>query len=481
MHKTLCCLRRWIILFIPVNPIKKLYYRKKVGKVKKVLSLYFNSSLLKRIFGAFVFGSITGGILWYISSSNGYPSGDVVNNPILSFLTSYLLPLGEVFVKMLKMVVIPVVFFSLIVGASSLAVNKFGRVGLKVIVWYFVCSLIAAVVGVFNAMFFNPGSASKEKWVAMSSDLSGQHLQQIQSNAVSGKNFQDLFLSMFQNPFKALADGNFLPIIVFAILLGLAIRVLMESTKDETQLGYLNSLTELFHALRDAMFKIVDWVLEYSPIGVFVLSMVNFAKFGPLIIGPYAKVLLGVVVGILILIFGVYSLLLAVTTRQNPFRILKKMEEAMLTAFVTRSSAATLPVSIKVAKEELKVSDELASFSLPLGATINMDGVCVHLPMFAILAANMFGYEMTAGSVVVLVITTVLASIGTGGVPGGRLMLLFLILESMGLGSGQIAVIVGLALGINPILDMFETMNNVTGDMVCSYAVAKTEGLIEEE
>jgi len=449
--------------------------------MKKIFTLYFKSSLLKRIFGAFVLGSITGGILWYISSQAGYPVGDAVKNPILATLTSYILPLGEVFVKMLKMIVIPVVFFSLVVGASSLAINKFGRVGLKVIIWYFLCSLLAAFVGVFNAILFNPGGANKEKWIAMSSDLSGQHLKEIASNAVTGKNFQDLFLSMFQNPFKSLADGNFLPIIVFAIMLGLAIRVLLESSKNEKQLKYLNALTDMFHALRDAMFKIVDWVLEYSPIGVFVLSMINFAKFGPLIIGPYAKVLLGVVAGISILIFFVYTTLLAIATRKNPFAILKKMQEAMLTAFVTRSSAASLPVSIKVATEDLKVSEELASFSLPLGATINMDGVCVHLPMFAILAANMFGYDMTAGSVIVLVITTVLASIGTGGVPGGSLMLLFLILESMGLGSGQIAVIVGLALGINPILDMFETMNNVTGDMVCTYAVAKTENLIDSE
>jgi len=147
-------------------------------------------------------------------------------------------------------------------------------------------------------------------------------------------------------------------------------------------------------------------------------------------------------------------------------------------AFITRSSAATLPVSIKTAEEELKIRNELASFSLPLGATINMDGVCVHLPMFAVLAANMFDIKLTLTSLVVLVITTVLSSIGAGGVPGGSLMLLFIILQTMGLSSQQVAVIVALALGINPILDMFETMNNITGDLVCSYAVAANEGLV---
>ena len=149
-------------------------------------------------------------------------------------------------------------------------------------------------------------------------------------------------------------------------------------------------------------------------------------------------------------------------------------------AFITRSSAATLPVSIKTAQEELKVHSELAGFSLPLGATINMDGVCVHLPMFAVLAANMFGLQLTLSGLLILVITTVLASIGAGGVPGGSLMLLFIILETMGLTGEQVSIVVALALGINPILDMFETMNNVTGDLVCTFAVAHNEGLVDE-
>jgi len=179
------------------------------------------------------------------------------------------------------------------------------------------------------------------------------------------------------------------------------------------------------------------------------------------------------------MVFVVYSLLIFVVTRRSPYRVLKSIQEAMITAFITRSSAATLPVSMRVATDDLKIRNELVSFALPLGATINMDGVCVHLPMFAILAANMFGIELTTGSLVLLILTTVLASIGAGGVPGGSLMLLFLILESLGLDSTQVAVIVALALGINPILDMFETANNVTGDLICTLTVADTEKMID--
>jgi len=131
-----------------------------------------------------------------------------------------------------------------------------------------------------------------------------------------------------------------------------------------------------------------------------------------------------------------------------------------------------------VAERELKVREEVAGFSLPLGATINMDGVCVHLPMFAVLAANLFGFELTAGSLFLLVVTTVLAAIGAGGIPGGSLMLMFIILDNLGLSAEQVAMVVALALGINPILDMFETMNNVTGDLVCTWVVAENEGLV---
>jgi len=238
-------------------------------------------------------------------------------------------------------------------------------------------------------------------------------------------------------------------------------------------------LGSLVEACRDAMFKLVDWILEYSPIGVLALTIVNFGLYGPSIVGPYVSVTIGVVLGTMVMVFVVYPVLLWVVTRHNPLGVLKRIKEPMIMAFITRSSAATLPVSIKTAEEELKIRNELASFSLPLGATINMDGVCVHLPMFAVLAANMFGIELTLGSLIILVITTVLSSIGAGGVPGGSLMLLFIILETMGLYGQQVAVIVALALGINPILDMFETMNNITGDLVCSYAVATNEGLVD--
>jgi Na+/H+-dicarboxylate symporter len=442
--------------------------------MRRLLQLYFGTSLILRIFIGFVSGSLVGVVFWYLSRQTGEAAGATFAERVIP----YILPFGQVFVQMLRMIVVPIIFFSLVVGASSLPIRKFGHIGARTILWYLVTSLLAAVLGTALALAINPGSgADLSAWQKLAEVKVSQTEEVAQQVSPEGT-LSQILLNLFRNPFEALAEGNFLPIIVFAILFGLAMRVLMEGG-DEQQAARLKALGDLFEAARDAMFKLVDWVLEYSPIGVFALTIVNFGLYGPSIVGPYVSVTIGVVLGILVMIFVVYSALLWLITRHSPLAVLKRIREPMIMAFITRSSAATLPVSIKTAEDDLRIHNELASFSLPLGATINMDGVCVHLPMFAILAANMFGVHLTLGSLILLVMTTVLSSIGAGGVPGGSLMLLFIILEGMGLTADQVAVIVALALGINPILDMFETMNNITGDLVCSYAVATNQGLVD--
>ncbi|MDO9549226.1 MAG: dicarboxylate/amino acid:cation symporter [Candidatus Marinimicrobia bacterium] len=438
--------------------------------IKAVFKWYTSTSLLIRLLAGFVIGSAIGSILWIVSAHTG--------NPVAESVTPYISPFGSILISLLKMIVIPVIFFSLISGAAALPIKRFGKIGLKVIGWYLFCSLLAAILGASLALVINPGSESNlAGWQKMIEALGTQPEQVVGSAPVQG-GFISILLNMFQNPFEALASNNFLAIITFSILFGLAIRIILESS-DSAENHILNQLVQLIEAARDAVFKIVEWILEYSPIGVLALSITNFGLYGPNIAGPYVSVTIGVVSGILAMMFIVYPILLFFVTRRNPYSILRNMDEAIITAFITRSSAATLPVSLHTVQERLKVRGELASFSLPLGATINMDGVCVHLPMFAVLAANMFHIPLTLTGLIVLVITTVLASIGAGGVPGGSIMLLFIILQTMGLDSTQTAVIVALAMGINPILDMFETANNVTGDMVCTFAVAHNEKLID--
>ncbi len=438
--------------------------------MKTLIRAYLNTSLVLRIFVGFVLGALAGAALWFFTNASG--------SNITDSVITYIAPFGTILVNMLKMIVIPVIFFSLVVGAASLPIKRFGRIGVKVISWYLLCSLLAALVGVVLAIAINPGGgADLGGWEKMASSLASQ-AGELEQRSNTSQGFTGILLSMFQNPFQALSEGNFLSIIVFSIMFGLGIRVSLEADPSEELERRLNALVDMFTSVRDVMFKLVDWILEYSPIGVFALSVVNFSLYGPNIVGPYVKVTLGIVAGILCMMFVVYALLILIVTRKNPYPVFRRIQEAIITAFITRSSAATLPVSIRVAEEDLKIKNELASFSLPLGATINMDGVCVHLPMFAMLAANMFGIPHTLSDLLVLVLTTVLASIGAGGVPGGSLMLLFIILQTMGLGADQTAVIVAIALGINPILDMFETANNVTGDIVCTYAVAENEQLL---
>jgi Na+/H+-dicarboxylate symporter len=446
--------------------------------MKRFLRLYFRTSLALRVIVCFVVGSLLGGLLWY--QSQEMTQAGITGPTVAERIIPYVSPFGEIFVHMLKMIVVPIIFFSLVSGASSLPIRRFGRIGLKTILWYLFCSLLAAVLGTCIALAINPGSgANLDAWQELMGATETEASDAAQRAPVE-RPLSQLLLNLFRNPFEALATGNFLPIIVFAIMFGLAMRISMESG-DEQRVARQELLGNLLEACRDAMFKLVDWILEYSPIGVLALTIVNFGLYGPSIVGPYVSVTLGVVLGITGMVFGVYPLLLWIVTRRNPASVIKQIKEPMIMAFITRSSAATLPLSIKTAEQKLRIRNELASFSLPLGATINMDGVCVHLPMFAVLAANMFGIELSAGSLALLVMTTVLSSIGAGGVPGGSLMLLFIILETMGLSGPQVAVIVALALGINPILDMFETMNNITGDLVCSYAVAVNENLVEAE
>ncbi len=423
-----------------------------------------NKKLIWMIFAAFLIGLTVGIILWW----------QLDPDLVRTYYVPYVSPFGDVLVSMLKMIVIPVILLSLISGAASLPTKEFGKIGVKVLVWYFVTSLFAAVVGSALAVWFNPGSgASKEAWAQM------EKATEAVSNSGSGS-LVAVFLGMFQNPFQSLANGNFLAIIVFAIGFGIALKIVSESGSEKIKEG-ASLFLSVVDTCKEAVFKIVDWILAYSPIGVFCLTSVNFAQYGKHLVGPYVSLTSGVVIGIMAMVFVVYPLMILISVKKNPISVMLKMQDPMLTSFVTRSSAAALPVSLRVAKESLHIDDKLSSFSLPLGSTVNMDGVCVHLPMFAVLAANMFNLPISFTSLFILVVTTVLVSVGAGGVPGGSLMLLFIILQNMNLDTGSIAIIVGLALGINPILDMFETMNNVTGDLVCTYCVAEMSGMIEEE
>lgn len=413
----------------------------------------------------------------------GFVSGTAIGLGLSAFceaetvkkIIPYISPFGSILVAMLKAVVYPIILFSLIAGAACLPLKRSGKVGGIVMAWYFVTSLFATLFGVALAYMLNP-SISGAANVASANMASAK---EIAGSAVSGT-ITALITGLFQNPFAALSSGQFLPVIVFAIAFGLASRSILDSLPEESEVARgVRLFVKAVEGAQHISFRLIDWVVCYFPIGVFALSLTNFATNGTLLFGPYLRITCCVIVGVFAMIFLIYPLAILVFCRQNPYKILLRIKDAMLTAFVTRSSAATLPVSFR-AMDGLGVDRAISGFSLPMGSTVNMDGVCVHLPVFVILAANMFGHDLSMLQIATLCISIMFASIGAGGVPGGSVFLLFMVLENMGLPADQVSLVVALALGINPILDMFETCCNVAGDNVCTYIVARKNGLIKD-
>ena len=431
--------------------------------MKKFFHHYFSIPLVWRIVAAFLLGTAAGIVCRY------------ADEEVFARFTAILSPFGTVLIAMLKMVVIPIIFLSLVTGAASLPLRKFGRLGMWVIVWYLATSFFASVFGTGLALFLNPHMEGAAKPGA---HLLGQ-VDHLRMGGGSGGALSQLIADLFMNPFQALAEGKFLSIIVFSILFGIAVRTVIEESADGKLRAALESLLELSQAALKACFRMIDWIMEYFPVGVFALSAVNFAQYGVELFGPYLRIAGCVIAGVILMLLVIYPLMVLVACRENPFRLLRAIREPVLTAFLTRSSAAALPVSMRVAQEDLRVRGELSGFALPLGATINMDGVCIHLPVFAILAANLFQIPLGIGEIMVLILSVVFASIGTGGIPGGSIFLLFMVLENMGLNPEQTATVVALAIGINPLLDMFETACNVAGDNIGNYVIARRNNMIE--
>ncbi len=429
---------------------------------RKIPLIYLNLA-------AFVLGCLAGLVLYKLGLTHA---------SVLDKIVAVLSPFGNILVNMLKMIVIPIIFFSLICGAATMPAKSFGKMGTSVCGWYFFTSLYATLFGTVVAIAFNPTLKTAEK---MAAGMMAQVESMQVSSSEGGKAFVNIIYSLFCNPFKALADGNFLPVIVFAIMFGLAARVVLDTAQDEKIKQSLNTMLSVIEGCQSAIFKMIEWVMAYFPIGIFALTACSFATYGIELFQSYLQVATCVICGILIMIGVCYPLLIWLICRINPYPVIWALREPILTAFVTRSSAATLPVSMRTVQEKFHVRKELSSFTLSLGATVNMDGVCIHLPAFAILAGNMFGFDLTLSQMLLLVLSVVFASIGTGGVPGGSIFLLFLVLDAINLSATQTATIAALALGINPLLDMFETACNVAGDNVGTFVVGKKMNMLDEK
>lgn len=392
----------------------------------------------------------------------GIIAGIIVGPPIAAIK-----PLGDLMIRLLKMIVAPIVFFSLVVGAASISPVRLGRVGVKIIVYYLATSAVAVTIGIAMARLFQPGVGVNLPTQAKNITVQRPSAVQVALNIVP------------TNPFTALAEGKVLQIIFFAVVLGIALAYVMEG-KDERAKKSARTAYEVFDGLVEAIYKIVYGILEYMPYGVFALIGYVVAKYGPGVLGPLGVVVLALYVGLFLHIVLVYGGLLKAFGLSFT-KFISGAKEAMITAFVTRSSSGTLPVTMRVAEENLGVKRSVYAFTLPLGATINMDGTAMYQAIATFFVANALGVHLTLSQQVMIVLIAVLASIGTAGVPGAGLIMLAMVLEGVGLPLTDpgVALAYSMIAGIDVILDMGRTMVNVTGDLAGTSIVAKTEGELD--
>ncbi|WP_297551065.1 dicarboxylate/amino acid:cation symporter [Thermococcus sp.] len=419
-----------------------------------LLRKYLEYPVLWKILYGLIFGAIFG----LIAGHFGWTG----------FVETYIKPFGDLFVRLLKMLVMPIVLASLVVGAASISPARLGRVGVKIIFYYLATSAMAVFFGLIVGRLFNVGS--------------GVNLGSGTGKAIEAKSpslVQTLLNVVPTNPFASLTNGAVLQVIFFAIILGIAITYLMNREEERVRKS-AETLLRFFDGLAEAMYLIVGGVMQYAPIGVFALIAYVMAKEGLKVVGPLAKVVGAVYLGLFLQIVITYFILLKIFGI-DPIKFIRKAKDAMLTAFVTRSSSGTLPVTMRVA-EEMGVDKGIYSFTLPLGATINMDGTALYQGVTVLFVANAIGHPLTLSQQLVVVLTAVLASIGTAGVPGAGAIMLAMVLQSVGLDltpGSPVALAYAMILGIDAILDMGRTMVNVTGDLTGTTIVAKTEGELD--
>lgn len=407
------------------------------------------SSTMK-IFMGLLLGVIIGILVYNL------PSGTFKDSILIGGIFELL---GQVFLRGIMMMVIPLVFISLVNGVASIGdIKKLGRVGGRTIVFYLATTAFAVSLALFLGYIMKPG---------IGLDLGA--IEQIETT-VSEKIplVQVLFEMIPKNPISAMAEGNMLQIIVFAIITGVGLSVLGDR---------VNIIIRIFEQLNELVMQMVNFVMIFAPIGVFGLIAKTFATVGYTVLVPLLKYIITVYIGFILHAGVVYSGILKGFTGLSPKKFYKKFFPVMSVAFSTASSNATVPINLDVNEKQLGVSKNIASFTIPLGATINMDGTAIMQGVTTFFIAQVYNVPLSIEAILTVVLTATLASIGTAGVPGAGTIMLSMVLQSIGLPLEGI----GLIMGIDRIIDMGRTTVNVTGDAVCTTIIAKTEGELDEK
>jgi len=388
--------------------------------------------------------------------------------------TVYLDWIGTIFIRLVKMLVVPLVLVSLILGAASLGdIRKVGKMGLKAFAFFMLTTAIAAMIGIGIANIGNPGKGlppeTKDQLVSQYQDQAAEKTVGALEMA-SKSEFEkivDLLIRLVPtNPFQALTEGDMLGVIFFSLFLGITITLI---DKDKAL-----TLIKAFDGLNDAVIKMVTLAMETAPYGVFALMVGVVSQLGLDILLLLFKYAMVVVIGLLLHVMITHFAFIRFYVQKNPLMFIRAIKEAIVLAFSTSSSSATLPISMNVAEKNLGVSRQVTSFVLPLGATINMDGTALYQAVAAIFIAQVFGIDLTITQQLTVILTATLASVGAAGVPGAGMITLALVLSTIGVPETGIALIFGL----DRILDMCRTTINIVGDLTLTMVMAKSEGEI---
>jgi Na+/H+-dicarboxylate symporter len=396
-----------------------------------------------------------------------------------AFIAAWIKPLGAIFVKLLKLIAVPLILASLIKGISDLKdISKFASIGLKTIVIYVLTTVVAISIGLTLVNIFNPGDGVSDATISKLTATYANNSSVQGKIAEAGRQHDsgplDFVVDMVpENAFSALSNNKLmLQVIFLSIFLGISLLLIGEKRAKP--------LKDVFDSLNDVVLKMVDLIMLTAPYAVFaLLANVVVSSGDPELL--YALLFYAsVVVGGLLLMVCFYLLVLAFVVKKNPFWFLKQISPAQLLAFSTSSSAATLPVTMERVEEHVGVDKEVSSFVLPVGATINMDGTSLYQAVAAVFIAQALNFDLTFADQLMIVLTALLASIGSAAVPGAGMVMLVIVLESVGFPSDKLAIGLSLIFAVDRPLDMCRTVINVTGDATVSTLIAKLEGKLHD-
>jgi len=403
-----------------------------------------------KILIAMVLGAVVGLL---VNESTSVPGLGFLDSAARSVFGPIIGPLGDLFVKLLKMLIVPLIVASMIMGVARVGdVRKLGSLGGKTFAFYILTTFMSVAIGLLMVNLIRPGIGGS----AMGAEAPAAAGTSV---TVSG-----ILLGMVPaNPIKAAAEGQILPLIVFCLLFGAVLTTMGSRAKP---------LVDFFDSLNEAMMKLTHWVIWLTPYGVFCLIAAVIATTGPGIFANVGKYMICVILGLTVHAVVVLPLLLFFVGRTDPRRFLSKVAPALTTAFSTASSSATLPLTLECVEDEAQIPKRVASFVLPLGATINMDGTALYESVAAVFIAQLYGIDLSFGQQVLVFLTATLAAIGAAGIPSAGLVTLAIVLGAVGLPLHGIGMIVA----VDRILDMFRTTVNVWGDATGSAVVSRLMG-----